>query len=173
MKTTETILQVDLLLILFLSSDRMTLLVLRNQPLPIHYVCLWLDRVRVSHEFRSLMVVRLTIGVATLTILFQVSRLAPRCMLCDAEDEDAAECLTKVDDIAQSNGLLDCVVRRAVVEGPCRENDEDNDPEHHSQGQSDRPSDQVLVQVHVSDMNTCALWVNLLRLPFWPFARTR
>lgn len=110
----------------------------------------WLDSVGVSNKLGSLVVVvLLSVGV----IVFSVGRLAPGCMFRNAEDEDAADCLTEVGDIAQSDLRLVRIIR--PFEGPCHEDNGNDDPEHHCHCESGRPADQILVQAYVSDLKKC------------------
>lgn len=95
-----------------------------------------------------MVVVLLTIGVDVGVILLHVGRLAPGCMLRNAENEDAAERLSKVIDVVQ--GDLRLVGIPLLFKGPCRENKGNDDPEHHRHCESDRPANQVLTQSYVS-----------------------
>jgi hypothetical protein len=77
----------------------------------------------------------------------RTSRLPPGYVLRNAQDEDEAERLAKVDEIAQSNRGLPGVRYggpERIVESPSSENDHENCPEYHGNGESSDPAEEVL-----------------------------
>ena len=83
-----------------LTEHQNTAIPLRVSNQSVLHVHLWLDSVGISNKLGCLLVVvLLTIRV----IYFGIGRLTPGCMLRDAENEDAADCLTEVGDVVQSD----------------------------------------------------------------------